>query len=380
MKLQTALSILAAIQAVAVSALPAVEKRAPNHAAFSRPVGRVFEIDEKVQYFMGTNTYWIGFLTNDNDIDLVMKHLKESKMKVLRVWGFNDVNALPEPGTVYYQALIPGQEPYINLGPDGLQRLDVVVHKAVHYGIKLIIPFINNWGDYGGIQAYGNYFGTNATNWYTSAPAQAQYRKYIKAVVRRYKHSNAIFAWELGNEPRCKGCSTDIIYNWAKSTSEYIKSLDSRHMVTLGDEGWLVSGGDGAYPYQGGEGVDFERNLGIETLDFGTFHQWPHAWSMPYEWGSQWIKEHDEIGKKLGKPVILEEYGDISDNHTATRLPWLDTVYYDTKIAGDMYWQYADFLSDGPSPDDGNAVYYGTPEYKPLVIDHAARMVAKPVV
>ena len=77
MKLQTALSILAALQAVAVSALPAVEKRAPNHADFCRPVGRLFEIDEKVQYFMGTNTYWIGFLTNDNDVDLVMRHLKE---------------------------------------------------------------------------------------------------------------------------------------------------------------------------------------------------------------------------------------------------------------------------------------------------------------
>ncbi|KAF3925150.1 hypothetical protein ABW20_dc0101492 [Dactylellina cionopaga] len=277
MKLQTALSALVAIQAIAVSALPAISERAPNHAAFSKPAGRVFEIDEKVQYFMGTNTYWIGFLTNDDDVDLVMKHLKESKMKVLRVWGFNDVNAIPAPGTVYYQALVPGSEPYINLGPDGLQRLDVVVDKAVHYGIKLIIPFVNNWGDYGGINAYGNYYGTNATNWYESGAAQAQYRKYIKAVVRRYKHSNAIFAWELGNEPRCKGCSTDVIFNWAKATSEYIKSLDDRHMVTLGDEGWLVGGGDGSYPYQGGEGIDFEKNLSIETLDFGTFHQWPHA-------------------------------------------------------------------------------------------------------
>ncbi|KAF3908065.1 hypothetical protein ABW21_db0204293 [Orbilia brochopaga] len=379
MKLQTAVTILAAVQAVAVAALPALSKRAPNHADFCKPVGRVFEIDEKVQYFVGTNTYWIGFLTDDSDVDLVMKHLKQSQVKVLRVWGFNDVNAIPAAGTVYYQAMVPGQEPYINLGPDGLQRLDVVVDKAVHYGIKLIINFVNNWGDYGGIQAYSNYFGTNATNWYTSDAAQAQYRKYIKAVVRRYKHSNSIFAWELGNEPRCHGCSTDIIFNWAKSTSEYIKSLDSRHMVTLGDEGWLVSGGDGAYPYQGTEGVDFERNLSIETLDFGVFHLWPHAWSMPYEWGSQWILEHDEIGKKLGKPVVLEEYGDITTNHTATRLPWLDTVYHDTEIAGDMYWQYADFLSTGPSPDDGNAVYYGTPDYIPLVIDHAADMVSKPV-
>ncbi|KAK6540266.1 hypothetical protein TWF694_009079 [Orbilia ellipsospora] len=374
MKLHTALSILAAIQTVAASVLP---KRAPNHDAFCSVSGRVFNIDEKDQYFAGTNTYWIGFLTNDDDVDLVMSHLKTSKLKVLRVWGFNDVNAIPAPGTVYYQALVPGSEPYINLGPDGLQRLDVVVDKAVHYGIKLIINFVNNWGDYGGIQAYSNYYGTNATNWYTSAPAQKQYQAYIKAVVRRYKHSNAIFAWELANEPRCHGCPFDVIYNWAKTTSEYIKSLDSRHMVTLGDEGWLNGGGDGSYPYQGTEGIDFELNLSIDTLDFGVFHLWPHAWSIPYEWGSEWILEHDAIGAKLGKPVVLEEYGDITTNHTAIRLPWLNTVLYDTQIAGDMYWQYADYLSTGPSPDDGNAVYYGTPEYTPLVLEHAALMQAK---
>lgn len=51
---------------------------------------------------------------------------------------------------------------------------------------------------------------------------------------------------------------------------------------------------------------------------------------MPYPWGSQWILEHDAIGKKVGKPVILEEYGDISGDHVGTRKPWIDTVYYDT--------------------------------------------------
>jgi mannan endo-1,4-beta-mannosidase len=79
--------------------------------------------------------------------------------------------------------------------------------------------------------------------------------------VSRYKTSEAIFAWELGNEPRCQGCATSVITNWAKGVSAYIKSLDSRHMVTLGDEGWLNGGGDGTYPYTTWEGVDFEAVL-----------------------------------------------------------------------------------------------------------------------
>lgn len=49
------------------------------------------------------------------------------------------------------------------------------------------------------------------------------------------------------------------------------------------------------------------------------------------------------------------------------------------ELAGDMYWQYGDVISTGPTPDDGNGVYYGTPNYKILVTDHAARMVKKKV-
>jgi mannan endo-1,4-beta-mannosidase len=164
------------------------------------------------------------------------------------------------------------------------------VHAAEKYNIKLVLPFVNNWGDMGGIGAYTAAFGGNATSWYTDAKSQAAYRNYIKVIVNRYKKSNAIFAWELGNEPRCKRCDTSVIYKWAKSISEYIKSLDPNHMVTLGDEGWLspeTFDGDGSYAYGGGEGVDFVKNLEIKTLDYGTFHLYPNSWGYDYPWGSE---------------------------------------------------------------------------------------------
>ena len=74
-------------------------------------------------------------------------------------------------------------------------------------------------------------------------------------IVNRYKNSPAIFAWELANEPRCSQCPSSVITNWATSISAYIKSLDSKHMVALGDEGWFdtASIGDGSYAYSGYE-------------------------------------------------------------------------------------------------------------------------------
>ena len=176
-----------------------------------------------------------------------MSHIKSSGLKVLRVWGFNDVTTTPGSGTVWFQSFVPGQSPLINTGSNGLQRLDYVVQSAAAHGIKLIINFVNNWTDYGGMAAYLSYYGGSTNDWYTSTAIQTQYQAYIKAVVSRYPGNAAIFAWELANEVRCTGCDPSVIYNWAASTSAYIKSIDPNHMVTLGDEGFgNIPGGDGS--------------------------------------------------------------------------------------------------------------------------------------
>ena len=196
--------------------------------------GTSFVIDGKKGYFAGSNSYWLPFLTNDADVDLVMSHLQQSGLKILRVWGFNDVNTQPSAGTVWFQLLANGQQT-INTGADGLQRLDYVVKSAEAHDIKLIINFVNNWNDYGGMNAYVQNYGGSQTSWYTNSAAQVAYKTYIKTVISRYIGSSAIFAWELANEPRCNGCSTDVIYNWATSTSQYIKSLEPSRMVCIGD-------------------------------------------------------------------------------------------------------------------------------------------------
>lgn len=72
--------------------------------------------------------------------------------------------------------------------------------------------------------------------------------------------------------------------------SAYIKSLDSSHYVSLGDEGFFNRGSSQTYPYQGGEGVDFEANLRISTLDYGTFHLYTNSWGQTYDWGNGWIR------------------------------------------------------------------------------------------
>ncbi|KAK3323996.1 glycoside hydrolase superfamily [Cercophora scortea] len=346
-------------------ALPSAKAK----SALATTNGTRFSIDGETKYFAGTNSYWIGFLTNNKDVDTVLDHISASGLKILRVWGFNDVTSKPSSNTVWFQ-LLSASASQINTGSNGLQRLDYVVQSAEKRGVKLIINFVNNWSDYGGMPAYVTAFGGTKEGWYTNTKAQAQYRKYIAAVVGRYVNSPAIFAWELGNEPRCKGCNTDVIFKWATETSAYIRSLDHDHMITLGDEGFGLAAGT-SYPYQTAEGVDFEKNLAIKDLDFGVFHFYPGSWSVPNDSGPKWVKDHAAACKKAGKPCLFEEYGTES-NHCAIQRPWQQAALQVAAdgMGGDLFWQWGDKLSNGQTSNDGNTIYYASTDATCLITDH----------
>ncbi|KAK7451580.1 hypothetical protein CaCOL14_009539 [Colletotrichum acutatum] len=340
----------------------------PPSTGFPKGVGTKFSIDGVAKYYPGTNCYWCSFLTNAADVDLVLGHLKTSGLRILRIWGFNDVNTIPQYDNWFQYLSASGSQ--INTGENGLGRLDTVVASAEKNGIKLIINFVNNWNDYGGINAYVNAFGGDHNGWYTNTAAQTQYLKYVQTVVNRYKASPAIFAWELANEPRCQGCATSVIYNWAKSTSAYVKSLDPNHMVTLGDEGMGLPG-DTSYPYQYGEGTDWVGLLNITTLDFGTFHFYPNSWSVGYDTGAKWVADHAKACVAANKPCFFEEYGAPSDHCTIER-PWQIASVATAGMAGDAFWQLGDTISTGQSHNDGNTIYYGTDEWTCLVTNHVA--------
>ena len=143
MKLLTLLGLSAA-----AAALPAAVDLAPR-ASISKADGLKFNIDGKTNYYAGTNSYWIPFLTNDNDVDTIMGHLATSGLKILRIWGFNDVKTIPGSGTVYFQSF-SGSTATINTGANGLKRLDAVVKSAEKDGIRLMITVVNSWTDYCG--------------------------------------------------------------------------------------------------------------------------------------------------------------------------------------------------------------------------------------
>ncbi len=373
--------------------------------------GNQFMLNGNPFFFAGTNCYYISymgqFMTDDLFDDMVQMNLK-----VCRTWGFIDVGTLNPDGSlsdnvdgeghkngVYYHYWDPNTNaPAINEGENGLENLDYVIYSAANHGIKLIIPFVNYWSDMGGMEQYCRWLGiSNKEEFYTNPKIIQYYKDYISALLNRvniysgiqYKNDPTIFAWQLANEPRCPGDSSgDTIVNWASEISSYIKSIDSRHLVSIGEEGFYNDPNNNDYPYTDAEGGDWPREIEISTIDYATVHLYPDWWGFAGDpsWGTQWIIDHALLAQNANKPMVLGEFG-WQDRSTrdAVYTEWFQAIEnYD--VGGDTYWMLAGIQENGnPYPDyDGFTVYWdadlSTQSNAYLIRDHAIRMEEKNII
>lgn len=395
--------------------------------------GTQFKMDGSTFYYAGTNNYYLNFKPK-YEVDKVIEDAAAMGLKVIRTWGHLDVGTmtdeLAKDGSpvftdsvddggskegIYYQYFDADlNQPVVNEGEDGLQKLDYAIYKAEQEGIKLFIDFTNNWIAFGGMSQYVKWAqlaGENVTghdDFYTNETIKKWYKNYIETMLNhtnvytgvKYKDDPTIFAWELANEPRCEsdaGCENKKVYNWAAEMSEFVKSIDSNHMLTLGDEGFYNYGyndfpeGEHKYVYYGSAGMDWLSYLNIPDFDFATLHVYCDQWGLTKDQGNFWFKKHGEDAASANMPLIAEEFGwKEKDERTDVYNEWFDIfegkTYDGVEFAGTNYWMLASMTGDGTLyPDyDGYTVYYesdanGNPtqETCDAIIAHAERMSSK---
>jgi len=90
MRIADTLTLLLSFAAVALAASPA-----KNIAKTER---LFFSIDGVTKYYPGTNAYWLAFLDNKSDVDVVLDHMAAANLTIVRIWGFNDVSVKPKTG------------------------------------------------------------------------------------------------------------------------------------------------------------------------------------------------------------------------------------------------------------------------------------------
>ncbi|KAF5365392.1 hypothetical protein D9757_011670 [Collybiopsis confluens] len=353
---------------------------------FVKTSGTRFTLSGKPFTVVGANAYWVGLMDYGiNDMKTAFHDIAATGASVVRTWGFHEITT--SDGEPFYQSW-SGSTPTINTGANGLQNFDNVVAAAKANGMRLIVTLTNNWSDYGGMDVYVNQLvgqGQPHDFFYTNPTVIAAYKNYVKTFVTRYLNEPTIFAWELANEPRCLGstssssgtCTISTISAWAAEMSAFIKSIDSNHLVAIGDEGFINDPGNPIFVYNGQSpslGIDFAANLNISTLDFGTFHLYPDSWGEPANpFGTQWIVDHATAMKASNKPIIMEEFG-ITNDEADVYGSWYSAIV-SNNVAGDLIWQAGSILSNGESDPNG-AAFPGSAIYI-LDTQHAAALRAR---
>ena len=440
-----------AAAAMAVSIVPFADISAYAEYAAAHPEGFVyadgskFMCDGSPYYYGGTNCYYLTYKSK-SEVKNVFDDASKMGLKVIRIWGNLDVgkktgkidsqsghevfegnnDGTGEKDGVYFQYWDDkAGKPVVNEGEDGLRRLDYVIKQAEEHNMKLVITFTNYWEAFGGMGQYVKWYqmsqGKSVGNskvdekdtcdFYTNETIKGWYKDYIKTLLNHTNYytgeklmdSEAVFSWELSNEPRCtvdEFCKDDILYNWAKEMSAYVKSIDPYHMVSVGDEGFYNLGYQEAAKqdlpsaaYSGYYGVDFNKLMTIDTVDFGTPHMYVDQWG--FDLGDddlEWIKRHAQTTASADKPVIFEEFG-LTDKtkRDAAYSDWLDIVtgdYYDgVEYQGFNYWMIASYLDDGTlyQDYDGYTVYGPegvdkTDSTRTLMMNGAAKMEKKNIV
>ncbi|KAL4778693.1 glycoside hydrolase superfamily [Aspergillus varians] len=367
--------------------------------------GDKFQLNGRDFYFAGSNAYYFPFNDNETDVELGLTAAKKAGLNVFRTWGFNDKNAttvaggLPDYGgegagttEVVFQTWHNGTS-VIDLEP-----FDKVVKAAERTGMKLIVALVNNWADYGGMDVYSvNLGGQYHDDFYRLPQIKKAFKRYVKEFVTRYRDSPVIMAWELANEPRCKadevknlpqspdGCTPELLTSWIDEMSTFIKRLDPNHLVTWGGEGGFNYDSED-WAYNGTDGGDFEAELSLKNIDFGVFHSYPDWWSKTVAWTDQWILDHASAAKKVGKPVVHEEYGWLTPEGRLENLGTVSNITRLQAVGGwqrigqqekvpDLFWQFGySNYSYGRNHDDGFTIYLDDAEAQQLVYKHAREM------
>lgn len=168
-------------------------------------------------------------LPDDFEITDALTSIQQMGGRVARIYTLS-VRKPGEDASIPRHVLGPGQ-----FNDEAFRVLDKMLEVANKTGVRIIIPFVDNWVWWGGIQEYAGFRGKTKEQFWTDPELIADFKKTIEFVITRtnsytgvkYKDDKAVFAWETGNELLCP-------HAWTHEIATYIKSLDQNHLVIDG--------------------------------------------------------------------------------------------------------------------------------------------------
>ena len=322
----------------AAPAMPAPEAQ----SGFVKVEGTRFTIDGKQYRFAGAN-FWYGAYLGAADGVGDRVRLRD-ELDQLKAAGIDNLRVLAMSEASGFQRAV---RPAIMTAPGQyderlLQGLDVLLVEMGKRDMKAVLYLNNFWQWSGGMSQYvawatgeplsdpdktgdWNGFMQHSARFYALPEAQVIYRDAIRTVIGRtngisgvaYVDDPTVMSWQLANEPRPGsqdgGRANIAAYDrWIDETAGYIKKLAPRQLLSTGSEGAMGSIGD----------LDlFLQAHRSANVDYLTFHLWPSNWSWidhkdpavrlasGLKTSLEYIDRHIDAAGKLGKPIVLSEFG-----------------------------------------------------------------------
>lgn len=385
---------------------------------FVKVEGKQFVLDGKPYYYIGTN-YWYGAIIgsagsfgNRERLIRELDFMKSIGITNLRIQaGAEGPDNEPFRVTPALQTA-PGQ-----YNDEVLDGLDFLLAEMGKRGQKAILFLNNSWDWSGGFSQYLNWNGYGAIPYPMIKPntwpqfmsfsgqflncdnCKKQFFDHVTFLLNRtnrytgkkYTDDPAIMTWEIGNEPRAfSEENIPALESYVQQTADLIRSIDKNHLITTGTEGsWGCENSIEA----------FERIHAQNHIDYLTMHIWPKNWSWldvknisetlatSIVKTNAYMNAHIEVARKLGKPIVLEEFGLPRDFHgylpvekTNSRDRYyanafeqiIDHCKRNDVLAGCNFWGFAgegrpkqefwkkgdDYLGDPPNEEQGlNSVF-----------------------
>ncbi|MCA9231080.1 MAG: cellulase family glycosylhydrolase [Planctomycetales bacterium] len=201
--------------------------------------------------------------------------------------------------------------------------LDQVLAVANQKGIRVIIPFVDNWHWWGGATEYAKFRGKDPKAFWTDEQLIADFEETLRYTLERkntitgvaYKDDPAVFGWETGNE-------IDSTPEWTRRIASYIKERDSNHLVIDG------------YSLHGVR----QESLDDPNIDVITTHHYPNT---DQDYVQAILKAHQQT--KGLKPYFVGEFGFVPTDRIRAVL---DTVV-EQGISGALLWSLRFHSRDG---------------------------------
>ncbi len=393
----------------------------------------------KPYYYAGTNLWYGCYIGSPGETGDRPRLLRE--LDSLHAFGLDNLRIMAGSEA---SKKVRGIRPAIIRRPGEvndslLAGLDFLLAEMAKRNMKGVLYLTNYWEWSGGMSEYvawadtshaldpevdgwGKFMNFSAT-FYQNDKANGYFRVYVKSIVTRrntvngriYSEDPTIMAWQLANEPRPGAGGKDapnvlpFYYRWIDETAGYIKSLDTNHLVSSGNEGLAGS-------LQSEECVLTAHRS--RNIDYLTVHLWPLNWGWfnPQQFeetlpssvdkAAEYIGKHIEFARELNKPMVMEEFGlgrDSGNYAQGTPTTARDRYYrkilsilYDsacagTPVAGSNFWGWGGegksmnpdfmwkegnpFTGDPPQEPQGrNSIFISDTSTIGIIRDHAWKM------